>query len=107
MENKKEFISLHTEEELIKKWIEHFNTDKIEIPMNDVFQKIQERLEHARAEHPESEWQGKGIPYAFRALLDEVREMKEEYDNERIDALHDELLDVVVVAIRILNKEYE
>lgn len=69
--------------------------------------KIKQRLEHARAEHPASEWQGKGIEWAFRAFLDEVYEARYELDTGRLHRLDDELLDAAATLIRILNKEYE
>ena len=74
---------------------------------NDVLLKIRDRIEHARKEHPAKEWQGKGIDWAFKALRMEFIELIYALDKETPERVKDELLDVIVVAIRMYKGEWE
>lgn len=68
---------------------------------------IANRLNHSRTKHPKSEWDNKTIHDAYNALHDEVHEVKEAIWYEPSDRIKDELLDVIAVAVRMLNKEYK
>lgn len=60
---------------------------------------IIERLERAREKHPEG--------CTMLDLLDEVSEARYAQKNESYEAYQSELLDVIVVAIRLIQKEQE
>ncbi len=67
---------------------------------------IAERLEHAHKKHPKEEWQKMDVYEAMKALLDEIDEVRIALKKETPERVQDELLDVIAVAFRILNKEY-
>ena len=73
----------------------------------DLAVKIADRIEHARKEHPAKEWQGKGLNWASMALLDETDELVNAVIHETPERVKDELLDVIAVAIRMYNCEWE
>ena len=68
---------------------------------------IRERLIHARKEHPSSEWEGKGAEWALCALLDEVDEVIDAYENGTEAEFISEVADTCSVGERIINKEYK
>lgn len=68
---------------------------------------IADRLRHARKEHPASEWRGKGRYWALGQLGSEFEEVVHAVENEGDDRMVDELLDLIAVALRMLQREYE
>ncbi len=71
-----------------------------------IMSEIAERLDHARKKHPKEEWQKMDVYEAMKALLDEIDEVRIALKKETPERVQDELLDVIAVAFRILNKEY-
>lgn len=65
------------------------------------------RLDHAKKFHPKSEWQKMSVTDAMNALQEEVDEVKQAIEKESEERMRDELLDVIAVAIRMLNGEYK
>lgn len=72
-----------------------------------VMGKIVAVIEYARDKHPQKEWQEMSVIDAFNALQEELNEVKFAIDNESKERMHDELLDVIAVAVRMLNEEYK
>lgn len=72
-----------------------------------IMSEIAERLDHARTKHPKEEWKNMPQGQAYYKLYDEVREVQYAiyYENKE-ERVYDELLDVIAVAIRMLNHEY-
>ena len=69
---------------------------------------IADRLAHARAEHPGTEWSGKGPAYGVRVIRDELDELGMAVDDdEGEDRMRDECLDVLATAVRFLNREWK
>lgn len=64
------------------------------------------RLFKAREKHTEKEWQAMNVIDAFNALQEEVNEVKYAIEHEGEERMQDELLDVIAVAVRMLNHEY-
>lgn len=71
-----------------------------------IMSKIAERLDHARTKHPKEEWHKMDVYEAMKALLDEIDEVRIAIKKETPERVQDELLDVIAVSLRILNKEY-
>lgn len=69
---------------------------------------LAERLEHARSKH---KWgqntECGGIKSAITALNGEITELMYAYDSESRQRQDDEALDVLAVAVRIANREFE
>lgn len=65
------------------------------------------RLEHARTKHPPAECAGRGEVWGHERLRDEVQELLLAIKLEGRDRVVDEAMDVIAVAIRIINGEYE
>lgn len=68
--------------------------------------KIAERLEHARKKHTSNEWHAMNEIECFNALKEECNEVFNALQFETQYRMQDELLDVIAVAVRMLNKEY-
>lgn len=67
---------------------------------------IADRLEHARQKHPKKEWQKMNVMQAFNALNEEKQEVCKAICHETEERMKSELLDLMVVAVRIYNGEY-
>lgn len=72
-----------------------------------ILKQIAERLEHARNKHTQEEWSKGGILFSYNALHDEVYEVKNAIYYEEDYRTEEELLDVMAVAVRMLNCEYK
>lgn len=68
---------------------------------------LAERMEHARTEHPESEWAGKGDDYALEAIEDEVREVRVAMKLETPHRVKSELKDAIATCVRAWNDEHK
>jgi len=94
-----------TDEELQRK-LEEFITKK-NGPEVELFEIIKERLERARSLHPRF---AENVFHALGYLSEEhgeaVREATKQLDGWE-DRMDSELLDLIVVAIRIILREYE
>lgn len=71
-----------------------------------LMREIAERLEYARKNHTKEEWQRMNVIDAFNALQEEINEVKFAVEHEGEQRMQDELLDVIAVAVRMLNHEY-
>ena len=72
-----------------------------------IFEKIKERLVHAREKHNVQEWLDGGENGAYRALSSEFSEcLIARSEEPRDERMKDELLDLIAVAVRIWNDEY-
>lgn len=70
-----------------------------------IMEAIARRLEHARTEHPPSEWAGKGDEYGLEVIEGEVRELRFAVKLEGPQRVEDETLDVLATAVRKYNRE--
>lgn len=75
--------------------------------VKQVLKGIAERLEHARTKHTKEEWENMGVMQAYKALMSEVSEVEDAIFNETQERVESELLDVIAVAVRMLNCEYK
>ena len=66
---------------------------------------ILERIEHARAKHPD--WAGMGATAAFAIILGEVAELKEAISGESEERQKDEALDVIATCCRFILGEHK
>lgn len=73
----------------------------------DTIYQIIRRLYEARIKHPASQWQGSGKYWALGQLEAEVNELRHALEHETDQRITDEALDVIAVAIRIINREYD
>lgn len=73
--------------------------------LNNLIEIIQ-RLDYAKKKHPKEEWQKMTLRDAFNVLREEVYEVELEVNKNCLKRVNDELLDVIAVAVRMLNKEY-
>lgn len=71
------------------------------------FDAIQRRLDYARKKHPAMQWHGAGKYWALGQLEAEVNELRHAVEHEPDQRITDEALDVIAVAIRIINREYD
>lgn len=71
-------------------------------------QRIQDRLNRARREHPEFAPQGGGIFEALAVIAEEHGEVAAAAnDDEGVARVNDELLDLIATGIRALQEEYK
>lgn len=71
---------------------------------SELFQKIEERLAHARKKHPVF---AEGKYHALSVIGDEFRELEHAVLHESAERQMDEALDVAITALRFVQREYE
>lgn len=96
-----------TDEELKQKLEEFVDRYHAQEPEVELFEVVKERLDRARRIHPKV---GENIFHGLSAFEAEVGEAVQEVVKQRSgweERMDDELIDTIVVAIRLMLREYE
>ncbi len=96
-----------TDEELQQKLEEFVDRYHAQEPEVELFEVVKERLDRARRIHPKV---GENIFHGLSAFEAEVGEAVQEVVKQRPgweERMDDELIDTIVVAVRLILREYE
>lgn len=72
-----------------------------------ILQELTEHIEYAREKYNKKQWKNLKILNAYHTLDKEVNDVKQAILHETSIKMHKELKDVIVIAIRMINKEYD